>query len=157
MTYVIEGIDPAPFRPLLAADEADLAAALARRVTATGKPGFPCRVTLEDVEPGETLLLVHHVSRDALTPYRSAYAIYVREEAGSPARYVDAVPPVMERRALALRGFSADAMLHAAALAAPGEADAAIRAMLADPAIATIDVHNAAHGCFVARVGRSAA
>ena len=51
------GLDPIQFRPLFSLDEAGLAARGMVRVTANAKPGFPCRVSLEDAEPGETLLL----------------------------------------------------------------------------------------------------
>jgi hypothetical protein len=143
MTYRIEGLDP------------DLARKPgAQRVTVTSKPGFPCRVTLEDAEVGETVLLFHHVSHDVETPYRSAYAIYVREGASEAARYVDEVPPVMQGRPLGLRGFDAEGMLRNAMLALPGEADAKIRALFESPEIATIHAHNAAHGCFAAKIVR---
>ena len=52
-------------------------------------------------------------------------------------------------------GFGADGNLKNALLALPGEADAKIRELLADPAIAYIDAHNAAHGCFAARIDRA--
>ena len=39
-------------------------------------------------------------------------------------------------------------------VAAPGEVDAAIRALLADSRIAYINAHNAAAGCFAARIER---
>lgn len=153
MTYRITGLDPAPFAPLFAMSDAELADQGARRVTATG-PGFPCRISLEDAPAGEALILLHHVSHDVATPYRSAYAIYVREQATVAASYVDSAPPVFAGRPLALRAFDADGMLQSAALAQPGEADAKIRDVLADDAIAYIHVHNAAHGCFAARVER---
>ena len=154
MTYRIAGLDPASFAHLRGLDDEALAAHGARRVTASADRGFPCRVTLEDAPAGEPLLLVHHVSHDVATPYRSAYAIYVREAADARAEYVDAPPPVFAGRPLGLRGFGADGMLKAARLALPDEADAGIRELFADDAIAYIDAHNAAHGCFAARVVR---
>jgi hypothetical protein len=155
MAYLIQGLDPAPFRLLFALDEAALAGRLARRVVATGKPGFPCRVSLEDAEPGETLVLTHHVSHEADTPFRSAYAIYVRENAREPACYADEIPPALADRRLALRAFDSEAMLRDAILTEPGEADAGIRALFARPEIAAIHVHNAAAGCFAAKIVRN--
>lgn len=155
MTYTITGLDPADFAGLFALDDAALAERGARRVTATG-PGYPCRVSLSDAAAGEDLILLHHVSHDVATPYRSAYAIYVRQGARQ-AHYVDEPAPVMRSRPLGLRGFDAAGMLADARLAAPGEADAAIRALFDNPAIAYIDAHNAAHGCFAARIERNAA
>lgn len=155
MTYAIIGLDPTPFAPLFALGDADLAAAGARRVTATADRGFPCRISLEDAREGEALILLHHVSHDVATPFRSAYAIYVRAGVAA-ARFVDTLPPVFEGRTLALRAFDADGMLRTARLAGPGEADAAIRDLFADAAISYIDAHNAAHGCFAARIERDA-
>lgn len=153
MTYRIAGLDPAEFTPLWAMDDAALAEHGALRVTADADRGFPCRVTLEDARDGEPLLLVHHVHHDVAGPYRSAFAIFVRE-AAEQAIYDDACPPCFEGRTLSLRGFDRNGALAEARLAAPGEADAAIRALLADPRIAHINAHNAAAGCFAARIGR---
>jgi hypothetical protein len=153
MTYQIAGLSRDRFAHLIGGDDHTLAQAGATRVTATG-PGFPCRISLEDAPEGETLILLHHVSHDVATPYRSAYAIYVREAAVEAANYVDTPPPVFEGRPLGLRAFDASGMLRAAALALPGEADSKIRALLADPGIAYIHAHNAAHGCFSARIDR---
>lgn len=155
MTYSITGLDPAAFAPLFALSDLELAGRGALRVTASASRGFPCRVSLEDAREGDQLILLHHTSHDVATPYRSSYAIYVREGV-QPARFVDETPPVFEGRPLGLRGFDALGMLKDARLALPREADARIRELLANPDIATIHVHNAAHGCFSALVERSA-
>jgi hypothetical protein len=153
MTYKITGLSPESFSSLIAASDDALAANGALRVTANG-PGFPCRITLEDAKAGETLILVNHTSHDVATPYRSSYAIYVREVVGGAAQYVDTTPPVFEGRPLGLRAFDTDGMLRDAALALPGEADKKIRGLFDNPEIAYIHAHNAAHGCFSARVDR---
>ena len=155
MTYRIEGLDPVPFAPLFGLDGAALAERGAIRVTADAKPGFPCRITLEDAEPGETLLLLNHVSQDAATPYRASHAIFVREGASEAAVHVDEVPAVLAGRTLSLRGFDAEGMMQGAVLALPGEADARIRELFEHPAIASIHAHNAIRGCFAARIERN--
>jgi hypothetical protein len=154
VTYRIAGLDPAQFAPLLALDDGQLARRGARRVVADADRGFPCRVTLEDACKGEPLLLVHHVHHEVDSPYRSAFAIFVREDATEAAVYRDRCPPVFEGRTLSMRGFDERGDLAEARLAAPGEADAAIRGLFADPDIAYIDAHNAAAGCFAARIER---
>ena len=155
MTYQIQGLDPSQFAHLIGRTDQHLAAHNAARVTAQADRGFPCRISLEDAKAGESLILLHHVSHDVATPHRSAYAIYIRENAHRAASFEDRTPPVFEGRPLGLRGFGADGNLRNALLALPGEADSKIRELLADPAIAYIDAHNAAHGCFAARVERS--
>ena len=155
MTYRIEGLAPAAFESLYGMMGGALAERNARRVVAEASRGWPCRVTLEDAREGDSLILLNHVSHDVATPYRSAYAIYVREGVREPAVYVDETPPVFEGRPLGLRGFDADGMLRHALLALPGEADAKIRALFARSEIETIHAHNAAHGCFAARIERN--
>jgi Protein of unknown function (DUF1203) len=155
MTYRITGLSTEPFAHLLNASDEVLAQAGAIRVTATADKGWPCRVSLNDAGAGESLILLNHVSHDVATPYRSSYAIYVRENAVESAEYVGQTPPVFEGRPIALRAFDAAGMLRDAALALPGEADAKIRALFAADEIAYIHAHNAAYGCFSAKVERN--
>ena len=153
MTYRVAGLDPAQFAELWALQPAELERRRAARMTAASDRGFPCRVTLEDARAGEPLMLLHHVHHDVAGPYRAAFAIYVRENAVQ-ATYRDCCPPCFAGRTLSLRGFDADGALAEARLAQPGEADCAIRDLLADARIAYIDAHNAAAGCFAARIER---
>ncbi|WP_341711918.1 DUF1203 domain-containing protein [Erythrobacter sp.] len=155
MHYLIEGIDPAPYRQLFELDDAALAARNIVRVTADGKPGFPCRVTLDEAEVGETLLLLNHTSRDGDTPYCASHAIFVREAGTAPARFVDSVPPVFGPRKLSLRGFDASGMMIDAMITEPGEAAGGLETLFANPEIVEIDVHNAVRGCFAARARRA--
>ena len=154
MAYRIEGLAPEAFESLFSMTEGELAERNAVRVTADSAGGYPCRVSLEDAAPGEALMLLNHVSHDAATPFRTAYAIYVRKGA-APASYDDEAPPYLDSRTLGLRGFDAEGMLKGALLAMPGEADARIRELFGRPEIATIHAHNAAYGCFLARIERN--
>jgi hypothetical protein len=104
-------------------------------MTVSDRPGFPCRITLED-------------------RYRASHAIFVSEQATAAADYVDEVPPVLASRVLSLRGFDANGMMADARLAQPGEADEGIRALFANPHVAYIHAHNAVRGCFAAKVER---
>ena len=154
MTYRITGLDPAPYKPLFGLSDAELASRGAVRMTVTD-PTFPCRVSLTDRAVGETVLLVNHVSHDVANPYRASHAIFVTETNQAPAEYVDQVPPVFEPRVLSLRGFDKDGMMTEAMLTQPGEADAGIRRLFANPEIETIHAHNATRGCFAAKIERN--
>lgn len=149
MAYRIAGLDPAAF-----ADTQALLARGAVRVTADRPDAYPCRITLEDAEPGESLLLLNHISADVATPFRASHAIYIREGARVASVHADAVPALLARRTTSLRGFDAVGMIREAALAAPGEADTGIRRLLDRKEIAHVDIHAAAWGCFLARAER---
>ncbi len=154
MTYAISGLERADFERFFTMDDLALARCGALRVTAAADHGFPCRITLEDAKRGEMLILLHHVSHDVATPYRSGYAIFVRERAADVPPFIDCLPPAFEGRPMAFRGFSTKGLLEDARLALPGEADAKIRDLLANADIAYIHAHNAAHGCYAARIDR---
>lgn len=153
MTYRITGLDPERFRPLAALTDEELAARGMVRMTVAEKPGFPCRVSLVDRELGEKVILLNHVSHDVANPYRASHAIFVAEE-GEQAEFTDRIPPVFEPRVLSLRGFDEQGMMAAAILTQPGEADSGIRRLFDNPDIAYIHAHNAARGCFSARIDR---
>jgi hypothetical protein len=152
--FVIRGLDPAPFAPLFALDDAALAALDARRVVASG-PGFPCRVSLEDAVPGETLILANFEHLPVASPFRSRHAVYVREDAGAPAQYRDTVPEQFRTRMLSLRAFDAAGMMVDADLADGREAEGVIERMLAEPRVAYLHAHFAKPGCFAARIDRA--
>ncbi len=154
MAYRIEGLAPERFASLFGMADDALAEHNAVRVTADTPSHFPCRISLEDAAPGEQVILLNHVSHDVAGPFRTAFAIYVREGVEA-ASFTDRAPPMLDGRTIGLRGFDGEGMLRGALLAMPGEADAKIRALLAQPEIATIHAHNAAHGCFLARIERN--
>ncbi|MEM8725544.1 MAG: DUF1203 domain-containing protein [Pseudomonadota bacterium] len=153
MAYRIRGLDPDKFVPLFNASSDALEEQLAHRETA-GEGRYPCRVSLEDADEGEEVLLTHFANHTAKTPYRNAFAIYVRKDAGEAADYVDAVPPILRARPIALRCYDAQGSLHRAALSLSDDVDALLRTLLDDPSVAYIDAHNAMHGCFAARIER---
>ena len=155
MTYRIRGLDPAPFRPLFEMPDEELEKRGIMRMTVTAKPSFPCRVTLEDRDIGERVLLLNHVSHDVVNPYRASHAIFVTEGADTAAEFVDEVPPVLGTRILSLRGFDDQGLMAEASLAQPGDADEGIRRLFANPDIATIHAHNATRGCFAAKIERN--
>lgn len=154
MTYRIKGLEPALFAPLFALDDGELGAKGMTRMT-VDSPSFPCRISLRDCELGDEVILLNHVSHDSDNPYRASHAIFVSRSATEPADYVDAIPPALDRRILSLRAFDDKGMMIDAALAQPGEADPAIRRLLANPAATHIDAHNAIRGCFAARIDRT--
>jgi len=154
MTYLIYGLPLETFQPLFGLDDAALAAHGAVRQTAGETGRYPCRVTLEDAKPGETLLLINYQHQDADTPYRSNYAIYVNEAATRTRRLAGELPTVLRNRQIALRAFDEAGMLIGAELALADDVDAAIGRQFANPDAAYLHAHNAAYGCFAARIDR---
>jgi len=155
MSFQITGLPLQPFSSLFALSDAELARQGAMRVTANERPGFPCRVSLQDAEVGETLILLNYEHLPVATPYRSSHAIFVRESATEAQLAVDEVPQQLRTRLLSIRAFDSAGMMNAAEVA-PGTAiENIIEQMFADPATAFLHVHNAKRGCYAARIDRA--
>ncbi len=155
MTFQISPLPADKFKHLSQLSDEELAASGIVRKQAMAKPGFPCRVSLEDAEIGETVYLLNYTHHDTDTPYRSDYAIYVRDKAVQAELEPGEVPQVMHGRPLAFRGFSPEGHLLTAALNIDAKAEDIIAQQLSDPAVGYVHIHNAMHGCFVARADRA--
>lgn len=155
MTFRITALDAADFAPLFELSDTELAARGGRRVIADTSPGFPCRVSLEDAEPGETLILVNHESLAANSPYRARHAVFVRARARQATPAPGEVPLVLRRRLLSVRGFDADAMMIDADVIDGETLGDHLAALFARPEIAFVHIHNAKPGCFAAAAVRA--
>jgi Protein of unknown function (DUF1203) len=153
--FVIRGLDPAQFEPLFDLSDDALVGRSARRMTATAKPGFPCRVTLEDAEPGETVILANFEHLPVDSPFRSRHAIFVREGASERAEYRNAVPAQFCSRMLSIRAFDDAGMMVEADLVDGQALEPAIDRLFADPAVAYLHAHFAKPGCFAGRIDRA--
>ena len=154
MTFRIRGRSPAPFQPLYGLSDDALAALNVRRMIVTETPGFPDRVEMRDVDPGETVLLLNHVCQPADTPYRASHAIFVREGAVETYDRIGDVPEVMRRRLLSLRAYDRNHMMVDAEVTDGSGAEAVIERLLDNPAVAYIHAHNAKRGCYSGLIER---
>jgi hypothetical protein len=156
MTYSITGLAVEPFLPLFGLPDEDLARRHIVRMTSDAPVGFPCRVLLEDAAAGDTLLLLNHEYQAADTPYRGRHAIFVNESATAPRTFLDEIPPVLfVRKAISLRAFDAEDMMIDADVVPGDEVEATVRRLLQNPKTRYLHAHNAARGCFAARIDRS--
>ena len=155
MAIRFRGISPGPFRHLHGLTDDALAARGMRRMTADAKPGYPCRVTLEDAEPGERLLLLPYEHQPAHSPYRASGPIFVRETAETT--YDDTrVPPVLASRRLSLRAYDAtDSIVASDVVMIGGDVEAALEELFARQDTSYVHIHNAGHGCFSCRADRA--
>jgi hypothetical protein len=154
MTFRISGLDPEQFARFAAMSEDQLAGYHARRYTADEYPGYPCRVTLDDAQPGEEVILLNFEHLPVDSPYRSSHAIYVRASATRKYDGVGEVPPALARRLLSVRGFDAEGLMVSGEIVEGAKLAPYIEEQLADPGVAYLHAHYARRGCFAARIDR---
>jgi hypothetical protein len=153
MAFQITGLDPAPFAHLHALSDDQLRAGGMERVRVSENPAAPCRISLDDAEIGEAVILLNYTHQGADTPYHQQGPIFIRETAHRfDAR--DVIPPALARRTLSLRGFDANHMMIEADLTEGAMAAALIERFFANPNVAYIHAHYARRGCFAAFVKR---
>ena len=155
MSFIVSALPVEAFRTLFGRSEAELRARGVERRVADAAVGFPCRITLEDAPVGESLLLLNYEHQSASTPYRSSYAIFVRESASRTASIRGALPEMVLRRSwISVRAFSGEGHLQAAEVSPGAEAQRSVERLLARKGVDYLHLHNAAHGCYLARVDR---
>jgi hypothetical protein len=155
MSFRIQGLPADQFAPLFALSDAELAARGAvRRVADQRKPGYPCRISLTDSEPGDELILVNYEHHPVDSPYRMRFAIYVRKGEQTHDA-VGRVPEQLRLRKLAVRAWDADAMMVGHELVDGRELESAIDRLFANPKAEYLHVHFASPGCYAAKVERA--
>lgn len=155
MSFVVSALPAEPFSPLFALSDEALSARGAIRRKVDAKPGFPCRVSLEDAEPGETVLLLNYEHQPADTPFRASHAIYVREGQAAAELATGEIPGLFRHRMMSLRAFSAQGMMLAAEVSPGAELEPVVERLLAKPDVAYLHAHYAAMGCYAARIDRA--
>lgn len=155
MDFRVSGLDAADFVSLFGLSDEQLRERDIVRRVADRKPGFPCRVSLQDAEPGETLLLLNYEHLPVASPYRARHAIYVRENVRTAKPTVNEIPEVLRTRLLSLRAYDSAGMMVDADVAQGSDLEPAIQRMLAQPGVEFIHAHNAKPGCFAARIDRA--
>ena len=117
-------------------------------------PGYPCRVSLKDVEIGETVLLMNYEHLPGASPYRSSHAIYVQESASQAVVEQNAIPGMLRDRLLSVRSFDGAGMMIDADVVDGHQLEPVIDRMLSNESVDFLHLHNARRGCFLARVDR---
>lgn len=143
------------FAPLFGKGDAELEEIGARRIVVDEKPGFPCRVSLEDAEVGATVILTPFVHHDEPSPYRASGPIFVRSGARPATPAPGEVPAMLRHRRLSLRAYDAAGMMIGAEVVNGEGIEAPIRRLFADDVVRYLHVHNAGPGCYNCRVERA--
>lgn len=154
MNFQICGLDHGHFSHLFGKSPQDLGEYGAERLTVDEKPGFPCRVSLQDVDVGKTVLLMNYEHQSALSPYRSSHAIFVQEWASQADLGKNQIPEALRIRLISVRAFDVSGTMVDADIVDGNELEGMIDRMFSIESVRYLHLHNAKRGCFAARVER---
>ena len=153
--FRVSGLPMEQFSGLFAMTDAELAARNARKLVADAKPGFLCRVSLIDAEPGERVILVPYTHHRVNGPYNSSGPIFVRENAMPAELEINELPEVVKTRLMSVRAYDADSWMFGSGVAEGQDLEGLIKQFLEDPNVAYLHLHNAKPGCYSCRVDRA--
>ncbi len=153
--FKIKALEAAEFSYLFALRDQELERIGAVRMTADSNPGFPCRVSMEDAETGEELILLnyrHH--KEEKSPYRGSGAIFVRKIGRTANPGINEIPKSLQHRLLSLRGYNKDGMMKTATVTEGKDLQEQLSMMFENEKIRYIHIHNAKQGCYQAMAER---
>ena len=143
------------FGSLLTQSDKELRTIGACRMIADKKPGFPCRVSLVDAEPGEEVLLIPFTHHDVTSPYRASGPIFVRVNAQTVKLAVDELPAMLRHRLLSIRAYDESARMVGADVIEGSELEKHIWRFFGERRVEYLHLHNARPGCYNCRVERA--
>jgi len=152
--FRIVGLPLAEFRPLFPLGNNELGQKGARRLIVDSKPGFPCRVSLEDAEVGERVILVTFTHHDVDSPYRASGPIFVRESAKEAQLEAGEIPDVVLTRMLSVRAYDGTGMMLNGEVVSGHALKSRIEELFANPKVSYLHLHNAGAGCYSSKVER---
>jgi len=86
------------------------------RMTVDKFPGFPCRVSLEDAQIGEEVILLPYSHHKTTSPYQASGPIFIRKKATTATFETNQIQQMLNHRLLSLRGYDKNGMMKEASV-----------------------------------------
>ena len=119
------------------------------------KPGYPCRVSLEDADIGEEVILLPYQHHKTKSPYQSSGPIFVRKNARKSDLGFNKVPTMLLHRLLSLRVYDKQGMMINAKTIEGRKLRDHIEEIFKNKLADYIHVHNSSPGCFNCQINRT--
>jgi Protein of unknown function (DUF1203) len=154
MNFQIVPLPLKDFTALFGLSDNDLAKREACRLIVDASPGFPCRVSLEEAEIGESVILLNYMHQPTASPYRATGPIFVREKAVQATVAPGEIPEVVRRRTMSIRAYNREGIMKNARVIEGRTLEKPIAEFFLDNRIDYLHLHNAGAGCYSCRVER---
>ncbi len=152
--FQILGIDNT-FNHLFSLNQQELSLKGMVKMVVDKKPGYPCRVSLEDVELGEEVILLPFKHHNTSSPYQASGPIFVRKNAQSAHLRINEIPNMLLHRFLSLRVYDEKGLMIECHTIEGKVVKESIQRILRNTEASYIHIHNAGPGCFNCLVNRA--
>jgi hypothetical protein len=118
------------------------------------KPGYPCRVTLEDAEVGEEVLLFPFEYHKTKSPYKASGPIFIRKNTLKATLEINKIPEMLFKRNQTLRAYDKNGIMINAISPETSELKKGIETLFSNSIASYIQIHNTNPGCYNCQVNR---
>ena len=155
MSFQISALNIDQFSHMFGQDQKALVKYGVQRRVGDSNPGIPCRVSLQDAEVGESVLLMNYEHQPMRTPFRSSHAIFIREDASQAMLDRNEVPGMFRHRVLSVRAFDTSGMIIDADMIDGEHLESSIDHLLENDSTDYLHIHNAKLGCYLGLADRA--
>jgi hypothetical protein len=118
------------------------------------KPGYPCRVTLEDAEIGEEVLLLSFEYHETQSPYKASGPIFIRKNSEKVSLKENEIPEMLFQRQQTLRMYDNNGIMIDAKSPKSINIRKEIELGFSNINVSYIQIHNTNPGCYNCQVNR---
>lgn len=153
--FKIKPLEHTEFLGLFDLTDSELEKIDAIKMTVDKFPGFPCRISLEDAEIGEEVILLPYSHHKTASPYQASGPIFIRKRIATPTFETNQIPHMLHHRLLSLRGYDQNGIMKEASVTEGNTLEESIIRTFENEKIAYIHIHNARPGCYNCLVERA--
>lgn len=124
------------------------------RMIADEKPGYPCRISLEDAEIGEAVILFPYKHHHTNSPYQASGPVFIRKNAKKSELGINEIPKMLLHRLLSLRIYNDQGMMTDAKTIDGKYLKDEIETIFSRESASYIQIHNSGPGCYNCQVNR---
>jgi len=146
--FQIKALEAETFAPLFSLDKPALEKIRAIKMIVDKKPGYPCRVSLEDATPGEEVMLLTYQHHQTNSPYQSSGPIFIRKNAVTAKPGINEIPAMLHHRLLSIRAYNHAGIMKESSVTEGAGLKAVLMKIFDNTDIEYIHIHNAKAGCF---------
>ena len=153
--FQMKAIDQNSVHHFFALSDEQLQEIDAVRMTVDQNLSYPCRVSLQDAEVGEEVILFSFDHLDKASPFKAKSPVFARK--GAPTSYpeINEIPLMLRHRLLSVRAFDKKAMIQDSKTVKGTALEDAMQELLSNEKVAYLQIHNAGHGCYNCHVDRA--
>jgi len=148
MKFKIIALNNQEFEPFFELSDVELEKQGIKRMIVDEKPGYPCRVSLEDAEIGEEVILLPYEFHKTNSPYQSRGPIFVRKGIVTKQLENNEIPVMLNHRLLSFRGYDKDGLMKEATTEKGENTKRVIEQIFENSEIEYIHIHNSSPGCY---------